>query len=128
MMRGGSKFMRLTPSFRIITFVPPENVEDVLKVVNVIDPMRYGDYTHVSWRSTPGIERFLSQTGAHPTLGEVGTMTDGSSVRIEFSIPRSQEVLEAVISAILQTHPWEEPVVIVHEVQDARGVKKLLNS
>ncbi|MBI4437726.1 hypothetical protein HY631_02135 [Candidatus Uhrbacteria bacterium] len=120
--------MQLTPAYRVITFVPPESVEGVLRAVKVVDPLRYGDYAEVSWRSAPGTERFLTEEGAHPTLGAVGRLTDGPSVRIEFSVPRQHDLLEAVVTALLRAHPWEEPVVLVHEVQDARGIKKLLNA
>ena len=117
-----------TRSFRIITFVPPEYVENVLEAVNHVDHLAYGDYTRVSWRSTPGIERFKSQSNSHPTVGAVGKLSDVPSIRIEFSVPHSKKLLNDVITALLLAHPWEEPVVLVHDTYEPRGMKKALSN
>ncbi|MFH1132738.1 MAG: hypothetical protein V1754_15495 [Pseudomonadota bacterium] len=119
--------IQFTTSFRIVTFVPPDHVEAVINAVVAVDPLQYGDdYTQVSWQSTPGVERFKSELGANPTAGAIGEVSEEPSVRLEFSLPFIEDQMEAVVFALLLAHPWEEPVLYVHLVQEVQGLKKTL--
>lgn len=84
----------------------------ILKVA----PLTYGRYDQVAWWSAPGTEQFRPQKGSHPSLGEKDKLERTGSVRLEFAIPRNEELLRRVlIEGIAANHPWEEPVIYIEE-------------
>lgn len=114
--------MKIKLAYRVVTFVPPDRVEDVIQGVIKVAPLRYGQYEHVLWRSAPGRGQNRPVTGARPRAGEVGTLFEGDSTRLEFSIPRDKNLMERVLSeGVLAVHPYEEPVVLVYEVLETRA-------
>jgi|SRR3989338_1278824 len=106
---------------RIVTFVPPDQVEKVIEGVQKITPLKYGKYAGVAWQSTPGIKRYQPLSGSNPTAGKENEVSREPSVKLEFSIPRSPLLLKRVINeGIIPNHPWEEPVILVFEVRETR--------
>ncbi|MCD5325321.1 MULTISPECIES: hypothetical protein [Pontibacillus] len=113
--------MKLLPIYRIRTFVVPEHLENVIEGVLAIDELKYGNYKNVAWHSNDGVEQFVPSEDAVPTEGEAGERTKVTSVRLEFSIPRDEDLLKRIIEeGIYPNHPWDEPVVQVTEEQEAR--------
>ncbi|MFV0244334.1 MAG: hypothetical protein ACK5IB_04850 [Qingshengfaniella sp.] len=39
-------------------------------------------------------------------------------MRLEFSLPRDERILDTVLDAILRAHPWEHPVINVSEQRE----------
>jgi len=95
-------------------YSPPKNARQIIEAVSAVCELRYGDYDHVAWTSSPGTEQFRPLPGSNPTVGEQGELTALPSVRIEFSVPDDDEILKQVVTeAIVPNHPWESPVIVV---------------
>lgn len=113
--------MKLKTVYRVTTFVPPEHLEALLKGITSVVPLAYGRYDHVALWSAPGIEQFRPQEGSNPTLGQTDTVERGTSIKLEFAIPRDDELLHRLLTdGIIKSHPWEEPVIYVDECQTTR--------
>jgi len=113
--------MKLKQSYRITTFVPPDSLQAVIDSINNAVVLSYGKYDHVLWHSSPGIEQYRPLKGANPTEGKVGVVTSVDSIKLEFSIPHDEKILERAINeGIKPRHPWEEPVILVSEIFETR--------
>jgi len=102
--------------YKITTFVPQDKVDCLLEGVLKVTPLLYGRYDQVAWFSAPGTEQFRPQAGSNPTLGQSDITERGMSVKLEFAIPRSEQLLHRVLKeGIAAYHPWEEPVIYITE-------------
>jgi dinuclear metal center YbgI/SA1388 family protein len=96
----------------------PEPLEKLTVMVPVADAVavrtaladagagRIGDYDRASFTS-PGEGRFRPLDGARPAIGAVGREELVDEVRIEVALPRAHRA--AVLRALLDVHPYEEP-------------------
>lgn len=91
---------------KLIFFVPEADVESVKDAVFAAGAGRLGDYEQCSWQ-TAGTSQFRPLAGADPHIGEVGTVERVAEFRVETLV--EENVLEAVINALRQAHPYEEP-------------------
>ena len=115
------KFVLLVQAYRIVVFIPEGAEECILQAVLALDDLQYGSYKGVSWTAAAGIERFTPEPDASPTLGGMGEQVRAPVVRVEFSIPRDNALLQSIIDcAIYPNHPWEEPVISVSETIETR--------
>lgn len=87
-------------------YVPPDDADAVRSAMFAAGAGRLGDYTQCSW-SASGIGQFLPGDGASPAIGTVGTVEHVAEDRIEMVAPRSRRA--AVIAALRDAHPYEEP-------------------
>ncbi len=118
----------LTCVYRVVTFVPtkhgdePENnIAKIIAAVNKVTPLRYGRYDCVCWSSSPGEEQSRPLSGSNSTSGNEGEMTFEPSIKLEFSVPRDEKLLQRVIDeAIVPNHPWEEPVILFFQATETR--------
>ncbi len=74
---------------------------------------KIGDYSHTSF-SIKGVGRSKALNGADPTIGEVNKYTAMIEEKIETTC--TEEQLPAIIKAIKQVHPYEEPVIITFPI------------
>jgi hypothetical protein len=108
--------LKLKAVYRITTFVPPEHLDNLLAGILKVSPLKYGRYDQVVWYSAPGTEQFRPLAGSNPTVGKENVLERIGSVKLEFAIPRDQQLLHRLlIEGIAANHPWEEPVVYVTE-------------
>ena len=107
--------MQLQRAYRITTFAPPEHVDTVLDAILAKDSLAYGPYDKSAWWSAIGTEQFEPRAGANPTLGKIGQTERVPTIRLEFALPRDETILNRVLDALLQAHPWQEPAVFVDE-------------
>jgi hypothetical protein len=106
----------MLPVYRVSVWVPPEHAQRVLDGICAVDDLRIGDYDRVAWLAAPGTEQYRPLAGATPSLGSIGDLESGDSVRIEFCIPRDAARLQHVIDAgIRPHHPWQVPAIFVDE-------------
>lgn len=111
----------LKKMYRITLFVPPSHLEGILENIMAINPLKYGKYDSVMWWSNEGTEQFRPLDGAVPAKGETNTVSRLPSVMVQFSLPHDDEVLNRVImEGIIPFHPWEEPVIQIHEILATR--------
>lgn len=114
---------RLDPVYVITVHVPDTDVERVLARIVATAPLRYGPFDQVAFLSASGIEQFRpgpgSRAGEQPYASRVAT------TRITFSIVRELELLRAVVAAIRDSHPYEEPVLFVTASFAGRAIRDL---
>jgi len=111
----------LKKMYRITLFVPPSHLEILVDSVIKTNPLRYGNYDSVVWWSSVGVEQFRPLDSALPTEGSSNIKEKLPSVMVQFSLPHDENMLEKVIKeGIISVHPWEEPVIQIHEVMATR--------
>jgi hypothetical protein len=93
-------------SRKLVVFVPPDALEQVRDAIFAAGAGRIGDYERCSWY-TEGTGTFVPREGADPTIGEVGKEERVREVRLETLYP--DEAHDAVIAALREAHPYEEP-------------------
>ena len=100
---------------KLVVFVPAEKADHVRDAIAGAGAGEIGDYDHCTF-STTGEGRFRPLEGANPTIGSVGSVEVVDEVRIESVLPRHRRT--AVVAAMLQAHPYEEPAFDVLELAD----------
>ena len=101
--------------YKIITFVPIKDVEQVRKAMGDAGAGALGKYHHASF-STKGVGRFTPGEGAHPTIGKVGEESEVEEERIE--VICEKEKIKEVIEAIREAHPYEEIPLEIYQLID----------
>lgn len=91
---------------KLVTFVPPEAVADVLDAVSAAGAGRIGDYERCSFR-VAGTGTFRALPGSDPYSGPgVGQDAEEDELRLEVELPRRRA--GAVVAALQAAHPYEE--------------------
>ncbi|RME52512.1 MAG: Nif3-like dinuclear metal center hexameric protein [Deltaproteobacteria bacterium] len=96
---------------KVVVFVPPDAVEEVALAMSRAGAGVIGEYERCSFRLR-GTGTFLGRENTHPTVGEAGRFEQVEEIRLEMVAPK--DALPAVIEAIGQTHPYEEPAYDVY--------------
>lgn len=91
--------------YKIITFVPVKDAQKVRQAIGDAGAGVLGNYHHASF-SVRGVGRFIPDKGAHPTIGEIGEMSEVDEERIEVICERDK--VKNVVAAIKKSHPYEE--------------------
>lgn len=99
--------------FKIVTFVPVKDADEVRQAMGDAGAGVLGNYHHASF-STRGVGRFIPEKGAQPTIGEVGKLQEVVEERIEVICQKDK--VKEVIAAIKSTHPYEEVPLEVYEL------------
>jgi dinuclear metal center YbgI/SA1388 family protein len=105
--------------YKVVTFVPVDNVNDVADAMADAGAGAIGAYRKCSFRSE-GVGTFLPVDGARPAVGEVGRVEKVREVRLE--TVASAGVVRGVIEAMRSAHPYEEPAFDVLGHCDFEGV------
>ena len=90
----------------LVFYVPVADTDAVLSAVFVAGGGQIGNYDQCAF-VVEGRGQFRPLMGAHPTLGEVGKLEHVAENRVELTFPRPMR--EAVIAALREAHPYEEP-------------------
>ncbi len=104
---------------KIVTFVPESHVERVAEAMGSAGAGRVGNYASCSFRSG-GTGTFQPDSWARPTAGEAGTLNHQPEIRLELIAPKPAEA--AVVAAIVELHPYEEPPYDVYDVRGNDGM------
>jgi hypothetical protein len=99
---------------KVAVFVPPEALESVSQAMSDAGAGVIGGYTHTSFRA-PGTGTFLPGEGTSPYSGEAGRLNRVDEVRLEMLCPSFR--LSAVVAAVLELHPYEEPAYDVYRTE-----------
>jgi dinuclear metal center YbgI/SA1388 family protein len=91
---------------KLVTFVPEDAVSRVSDALFAAGAGRIGKYSACSFRSR-GQGTFFGEAGSNPAVGESGRLETAEEVRLETVVPL--EAVEAVVRALRQAHPYEEP-------------------
>lgn len=97
---------------KIVVFVPEKDGEAVYRAMASAGAGVYGAYKGCAFLS-PGEGRFLPAEGAHPAIGQVGTLEKVREARLEMLVEKSRTW--AVLEAMRGAHPYEVPAFDVLE-------------
>ena len=100
-------------SRKLIVFVPPEALDAVREALFAAGAGRIGRYERCSWY-TEGTGTFLAGEGATPSVGEPGREERVREARLETVYPAERH--DAVVAALREAHPYEEPAYDVVEL------------
>ena len=101
----------------LVVYVPDSHAQDVLAAIGDAGAGRLGDYSHCSF-TAPGTGRFTPLPGARPFIGTQGEPEEVPEVRIECVV--EEDMLDAVVQALRQAHPYEEPAFMSWPVNGHR--------
>ncbi|NNF03517.1 MAG: Nif3-like dinuclear metal center hexameric protein [Rhodothermales bacterium] len=92
---------------KLVTFVPPEHAGAVRTALGEAGAGRIGRYDHCAF-TAPGTGHYRPGEGTDPYAGESGgDIESADEIRIEAEVARWD--LPAVLSALRERHPYEEP-------------------
>lgn len=100
--------------YKIVVYVPEANAEQLREAMGNAGAGKIGNYSHCTF-TLKGTGRFKPEQGANPAIGEVGTLEEVSEDRIETVC--SGEKLDAVLKAIRENHPYEEPATDIYPIE-----------
>lgn len=105
----GSKEM-----YKIETFIPAENLEELRAVLLKVDAGHIGNYRGCI-TTTPVTGMWYSDEGSNPTIGTPFQWSKEDELKIEVNVA-NENVVETV-KAIREVHPYEEPVINVIKLE-----------
>lgn len=92
--------------YKVVVFVPTDSEAAVRQAMADAGAGWIGNYRECSF-SVPGEGGFKPLEGANPTIGQVGQRETVAEQRMEMIV--AGEHLGAVVTALRQAHPYEEP-------------------
>ena len=95
-------------------YVPESHGDKLREAIGNAGAGKIGDYSFCTFTSK-GVGRFKPETGANPTIGEVGKLEVVEEERIETVC--SEDKLKDVLRAIKEVHPYEEPATDVYPIE-----------
>ena len=101
---------------KLVWFVPREALEATREAVFAAGAGRIGDYERCSWYAA-GTGTYLGGEGTNPALGEAGREERVAELRVETVV--AEEHVAAVVRALRDAHPYEEPAYDVYPLLDA---------
>jgi dinuclear metal center YbgI/SA1388 family protein len=110
------------PLDTLVVYVPVDDVDRLLDALAEAGAGAIGDYDRCAWTTT-GTGTFRPLEGADPTIGEVGRVETVREERLEMVLPRRRRT--AVLRALVDAHPYEEPAYSVVELASAPGKRGL---
>lgn len=103
--------------YKLCFYVPEPQVDAVKAAVFAAGAGTIGDYRHCCWQVL-GTGQFQPMPGSQPFIGIQGQLEVLSEYRVEMVVP--DECIEAVVAALRQSHPYEEPAFDV--IRLAEGI------
>lgn len=100
---------------KIITTVPPENVEEVRNAICEAGAGIIGNYTYCSM-STKCNGTFKPNDEANPYIGEKNKLEFVDEEKLEVVCP--VENVKDVVSKLREAHPYEEPAIDIIPLLD----------
>jgi len=107
------------PLTKLVTFVPPGDVENVARALTEAGAGRIGNYSGCSFRGE-GIGTFIPGPGSQPVIGRIGGFSEEPEVRLEVLVSKPLE--GRVVAALVGSHPYEEPPFDLFEVRANLGL------
>lgn len=102
-----------TQQVKIVTFVPPEEVDKIRGALATAGAGIIGNYSACSFYFE-GNGTFLGGAGTDPAVGKPGKLETVREVRMEMVC--SKAALPLAIQTLEQFHPYEEPALDVYEL------------
>jgi dinuclear metal center YbgI/SA1388 family protein len=100
---------------KLVTFVPVEKTEEVLKAIYNAGAGQIGNYSECSFR-VEGLGSFKPNEAAAPAIGSANKVEFVKENRVEVIFPAYIE--SKVLSALLKSHPYEEPAFDINLLEN----------
>jgi hypothetical protein len=100
---------------KLCFYVPESHLETVKSAVFNAGAGRIGNYQECCWQVL-GSGQFRPLHGANPAIGTVDTLEHIAEYRVEMVCAEAS--IRAVITALRNAHPYEEPAFDVTQVLD----------
>ncbi len=100
--------------YKIVVYVPEKAADKLREAMGNAGAGIIGKYSHCTF-TIKGTGRFKPLEGANPTIGEVGKLEEVSEDRIETVC--AEDKLHAILKAIKENHPYEEPATDVYPIE-----------
>ncbi|HWG95004.1 MAG TPA: Nif3-like dinuclear metal center hexameric protein [Mycobacteriales bacterium] len=110
------------PLDSLVVYVPVDDADRLLDALAEAGAGAIGDYDRCAWTTT-GTGTFRPLEGADPAIGEVGRVETVREERLEMVLPRRRRT--AVLRALVDAHPYQEPAYSVVELASAPGRRGL---
>lgn len=101
--------------YKIVVYVPTSHGDAIRKALGDSGAGYIGNYSDCSFTAL-GTGRFKAHEGTHPFIGQVGDIATADEERVETIVPQSK--LNAVLTAMLAVHPYEEPAYDIYPLQN----------
>jgi hypothetical protein len=98
-------------------YVPAEHVDTVNEALFAAGAGRIGEYDRCCW-VTEGTGQFRPLEGSTPFIGRTGEVERVTEAKVEMVV--ADELLTAVVNALLAAHPYETPAYAVIRVETLR--------
>lgn len=99
-----------TMNYSLVFYVPQSYLEQVKQALFAAGAGQLGDYEHCCWQVL-GQGQFRPTAAANPFIGQPGSLEQLAEWRVEMLVPAS--CIKAVLQALRQSHPYEEPAFVV---------------
>lgn len=86
--------------------MPETHLEELKQAVFSAGAGRMGSYEQCCWQ-TKGQGQFRPLSGSQPHIGHQDSLSYVTEFRVELLVPESS--INAVVSALREAHPYEEP-------------------
>lgn len=101
--------------YKLCVYVPESHVESVKAAMFAAGAGRIGHYEHCAWQVL-GQGQFRPLAGSDPFLGQQDVLEHVSEYRVEMVCEVT--LIESVVAALKQAHPYEEPAYDVLRLED----------
>lgn len=92
--------------YKIYFYVPESHLDLVKEAVFKSGAGKLGNYDNCAWQ-TLGIGQFRALDGSHPAIGEQYKLEKVQEYKVETVC--EDDLLEEVLAALIDTHPYETP-------------------
>ena len=100
--------------YKIVFYVPETHADKLRDAIGDAGAGIIGNYSHCTF-TMKGVGRFKPNKDANPTIGERGKLEEVTEDRIETVC--EEDKLSAVLQAIKDQHPYEEPATDVYPIE-----------
>lgn len=101
--------------FKVVAFIPTSSLEKVSEAIFSAGGGIIGEYENCSFRSS-GEGTFKGSANSNPQVGKKNRIENVNEVRLEVLVDSWK--LNRVISAIIKTHPYEEPAYDIYPLKN----------
>jgi dinuclear metal center YbgI/SA1388 family protein len=116
---GLSQLQALSPQGaglqKLVTYIPSSHFEQVRRAVFEAGAGHIGNYDSCGY-SAEGKGTFRALDGAHPFVGQHGMLHTEPEIRFETVFP--SRLNRQIVSALLSSHPYEEPALDIYALQN----------
>jgi dinuclear metal center YbgI/SA1388 family protein len=100
---------------KLVVFVPETHLQPILDALHGLDVGRIDNYSGCTFRCQ-GVGSFVPGMDASPAVGQRGTLTEVSEMRLEIRLPRDD--IGRVVDVLKKVHPYESMAYDVYPLSN----------